>query len=268
MSHTLQFLLRHGYAVLFIGVFVEQIGLPLPAVPFLLAAGALAGAGQLDFALATALAVVAALLSDVVWYEIGRRRGGTVLRLLCRISLEPDSCVRRTEDLFARHSSRSLLVAKFIPGLNTAAPPLAGIFHMRFSRFLLFDGLGALVRAGTFAGLGYLFSDQLEGVAAQAGRLGTWLLALLLGGLAGYIAWKYVHRQRFLCQLRVARISPEELKQKLDAGEELVIVDLRHSLDFEAEPTTIPGALHFDPEEFDQRHHAIPRGRDIILYCT
>lgn len=268
MHEGIQFLIRHGYAVMFVCVFIEQMGLPLPAIPFLLAAGALAGAGQLNLTFAIGLAVAASLLSDMVWYEIGRRHGTKVLNLLCRISLEPDSCVRRTENVFARHGARSLLVAKFIPGLNTVAPPLAGIFQMRLSRFLLFDGLGALVWVGAFVGLGYLFSDQIEQVAAYALGLGTWLVVIVVGGLAAYIAWKYVQRQHFLRQLRIARITPEELKQRLDAGEDVVIVDLRQSLDFEAEPQTVPGALHMIAEELEQRHQEIPRDRDVVLYCT
>ena len=268
MDDAVHFLLRHGYIVLFVWVFAEQIGLPLPAAPFLFAAGALGGSGRLNLGLAIGVAVLASLLSDVTWYEIGRRRGSQVLQLLCRISFEPDSCVRRTEEVFARHGARSLLVAKFVPGLSTAAPPLAGIFRMRLRRFLLFDSLGALIWAGAFAGLGYLFSDQLEQLTAYALRMGASLAGVLAGCLAVYILWKYAQRHRFLRQLRIARIAPEELKRRLDDGEDVLIVDLRHSLDFEAEPHIIPGALRLPPEELERRHHEIPRDRDVVLYCT
>ena len=124
MDQVAEFLTRHGYLVLFGTVFVEQIGLPLPAIPILLAAGALARTGHMDFMPVVALALLASLTSDCIWYEIGRRRGGRVLGLLCRISLEPDTCVRKTESVFARHGTRSLLIAKFVPGLSTAAPPM------------------------------------------------------------------------------------------------------------------------------------------------
>ncbi len=268
MNETLGFLVRHGYTVLFVWVFAEQIGLPLPSVPLLLAAGALAGTGRLSLALVLGLPIFAALASDVLWYELGRRRGVKVLQLLCRISLEPDSCVRRTEDVFARHGARSLLLAKFIPGLNAAAPPLAGVFRMRPGRFLLFDLLGAVLWVSVFTGLGYAFSDQLERVADRALTMGIWLLVLLLGGLAGYIGWKFVLRQRFLRQLRIARITPEQLKRRLDAGENVVIVDLRHSLDFEAEPEVIPGAFRMDAAELEKADEQIPRDRDVVLYCT
>jgi membrane protein DedA with SNARE-associated domain len=268
MNEALAFVMRHGYSVLFVWVFAEQIGLPIPAIPILLAAGALAGAGHMNLGLALLLGVLASLISDVIWYEIGRRRGAKVLNLLCRISLEPDSCVRRTEGIFAKHGARSLLVAKFVPGLNTVAPPLAGIFQMRLSRFLLFDTGGALIWVSLFIGLGWLFSDQIELLAQQAARFGGGLMAVLLGGLGLYIAWKYWQRQRFLRSLRVARITADELKKMIDAGESPVIVDLRHGVDFEADPEIIPGAAHLATEDLEQVHDAIPRDRDIILYCT
>lgn len=267
MDEVIRFLVRHGYAVLFVWVAAEQIGLPLPAIPLLFAAGALAGAGKLNPGLAVGMAVLASLVSDLGWYEIGRRKGAKVLNLLCRMSLEPDSCVRRTENMFVRHGAPSLLVAKFVPGLSTAAPPLAGIFRMRLWRFVLFDGLGAVIWAGAFVGLGFLFSDRLERLAAQATRLGSWLMGVLLLALAAYIVWKYIHRQRFLHQLRIARITPAELMRKMDAGE-VIIVDLRHSMEFEAEPLTIPGAIRLDTDELEQRHEEIPRDREIVLYCT
>jgi membrane protein DedA with SNARE-associated domain len=268
VDETFQFLIRHGYTVLFVWVLAEQLGLPLPATPLLLAAGALAGAGEMNLALATGLAVLASLLGDVSWYEFGRRRGGKVLNMLCRISLEPDSCVRKTEGAFVRHGARSLLIAKFVPGLNTMAPPLAGIIGMRLWRFLIFDALGAFLYIGTFVGLGYVFSSQLEQVAARVASLGFSVLLICAVGLAAYIAWKYIQRRRFIRSLRIARISPEELNRKIESGEDVVVVDLRHSIDFEAEPRTIPGAIRLAPDKVEEGHSQIPRDRDIVLFCT
>jgi membrane protein DedA with SNARE-associated domain len=268
MDTTLQFVLRHGYALVFLVVLTEQAGLPIPAFPVLLAAGALAGQHKLSLPMALSLAVVAALFADFIWYELGRRRGHSILSLLCRISLEPDSCVRRTENLFARRGVRSLLVAKFIPGLSTAASTLAGLLRTRLWRFFAWDAGGALLWAGAFAGAGFIFSNQLDRVALYAQRLGAGLLALLVGSLAGYIGFKYYQRQRFIRTLRIARITPEELKRKLDAGEDMVVVDLRHSVEFESDDAKVPGAIHLDPEEIGQRHVEIPRDRDIVLYCT
>lgn len=268
MEETFQFLIRHGYSVLFFWVLGEQLGLPLPATPLLLAAGALAGSGRMNLWLAIAIAVFASLVSDVSWYHFGRRRGGKVLNLLCRISLEPDSCVRKTENAFVRQGGRSLLVAKFVPGLSTMAPPLAGIIGMQLGRFLFFDTAGALLYFGSFLVAGYVFSNQLEEVATRVAGLGFILLVIIVAALAGYIGWKYSQRRRFIRSLRIARITPEELRRKIEAGEEVVVVDLRHSLDFEAEPQTIPGAIRLAPEKIEEDHNRIPRDREIVLFCT
>ena len=268
MDDVTQFLIRHGGSVLFAVVLAEQAGLPIPAVPVLLAAGALAGAGKMNLALAVVLGVTACLLGDLLWYYLGRRRGAQVLTVLCRISLEPDSCVRRTEDFFARHGMRSLVLAKFIPGLSTVTPALAGLFGVSVERFLLYNGFGAFLWTAAFVVPGYLFSNQLEQVAAEAARLGSSLAVLVAGALALYIAYKYIHRQFLLRELRIARITPDELKFMLDAGHEPVIVDLRRPLDRQANPYSIPGALWMAVEDLEHRHHEIPRDRDVILYCA
>lgn len=257
-----------GYLAVFLSVLADQIGVPLPSMLLLVAAGGLAGLGQLNFALVIFLAVIASLLGDVLWYEIGRRRGAPVLGFLCRFSLEQDSCVRDTEENFIRRGAKSLLVAKFFPGLSTIAPPLAGIVGMRISRFLLFDGLGALIWATAFTGLGYLFSNQFEQITGYATRFGSLALIISIAGLIAYIALKFILRRRFLRQLMIARITSEELKQKLDDGEAVMIVDLRHRLDFESNPRVITGALRMAFEDLKARHDELPRDRDIILYCT
>lgn len=268
MKDILQLLVEHGYSVLFVWVLAEQLGLPLPAVPVLLAAGALAGAGHLSVWVALLLALLACLISDTVWYGFGRRKGAAVLNLLCRISLEPDSCVRRTEQLYERNGARSLLIAKFVPGLNTAAPPVAGMFGMGLGRFVTFDGVGALAWAGAFIGAGYIFSDQLEFMAEQATRLGTWLLVLVAVALAAYVMRKWWERRRFLKSIAEERITPEEVLRKLESGESVAIVDLRHPLDMLPDPRILPGAIRLTIEELEARHGEIPRDRDIILYCT
>jgi membrane protein DedA with SNARE-associated domain len=268
MGRTLHFLLQHGYIVVFAWVLLEQLGMPIPSIPVLLAAGALAGAGKLNLAWALFLAVFASLASDLCWFAAGRKRGAKVLGWLCKISLEPDSCVRRTEQVYLRYGARSLLVAKFLPGLSTVAPPLAGIFQMSCARFVLFDSAGALIWAGAYISAGYLLSNQLEDVAAYLAHLGIRLGALLLGSLAAFVLYKFIERERFLRSLRVARISPEELKQFMDSGENALVVDLRHSLDFEADPEAIPGALRIDPEDAETLPDQFPRDREIVLYCT
>ena len=268
MSTILDTLLRHGYLFLAAWVFVEQAGLPLPSLPILLAAGALCGTGRMNFAAALLCGVLATVVPDILWYELGRRKGIKVVQWLCRISLEPDSCVRRTEGLFEKQGARSLLFAKFLPGLNAVATPLAGIFQMRLRKFLLFDVAGASLWVGTYLGLGYLFSGQIERIAQHAAALGGWLLVLLASALAAYIVSKFLSRQKFIRNLRVSRISVEELKEKIDAGEELSIVDLRHALDFEASPETIPGAIHLDSRALTEKSETLPRDREVVLYCT
>lgn len=268
MKELIHFLEQHGHVVLFVVVAAEQIGLPIPAVPVLLAMGALAGIGRFSLGAALLVAALAAVVSDLVWFELGRRRGRSVLDWMCRISLEPDSCVRRTENLFERSGAPALLVAKFVPGLSTAAPPLAGLMGMSRARFLAFDVAGALLWAGTFLGAGHLFRSQLERAAEWAGRLGGWLVVVLGAPLAAYIAWKWVERQRFMRRLRVARIRPEELLAQIEAGQDVVIVDLRHVLEIELAGDKLPGALHIRPEELDLRHTEIPRDREVVLYCS
>jgi len=265
LGQAADFLIRHGYAVLFGWVLLEQMGLPIPSVPLLIAAGAMARAGRMNLMFAMALAFVAIILADLFWYSLGRYRGGRILKLLCRISLEPDSCVRRTENLFVRHGVLALLVAKFVPGLNTAAPSLAGIFRMPARRFMVFDALGAVFWVVTVTSLGLILGDQLEEIAL---RWGGWLVAVLAGGLAVYILWKFIQRRRFIRRLRMARITPMELMDKLTAGETVSIVDLRQPIDIEAFPQMIPGALRIGMEEIEDRHGEIPRDRDVVLYCS
>src|SRR5262245_21967455 len=165
MQEALDFLLQHIEMVVFLTVLAEQIGLPLPAIPVLLAAGAVAGDGQANLIVVTALSVAACLLGDMVWFELGRHRGRQTLSLLCRIALEPDACVRRTENFFLIHGIRALILAKFIPGLSTLAPALAGLFRISMGRFLLFNSAGALLWSFSFLLLGYVFSDQIGYVA-------------------------------------------------------------------------------------------------------
>lgn len=269
MNDAVQVLVQYGYVVLFAFVLAEQIGLPIPAVPVLLGVGALAGAGRMSLALAFGAVLAASLPPDLVWYELGRQRGGRVLGLLCRISLEPDSCVRRAEDLFTRSGRKALLVAKFLPGLSTVAPPLAGMVGVGRGQFIVLDSLGAIVWAGAWMGLGYLFSDALELVAARAGHLGNYVLLLVGAALASYVAIKFIQRQRFLRSLRIARITPDELKRRLDAGDDdLVVIDTRSALEVDTTPYAIRGAMWITADEIDQRHLEVPRDRDIVLYCT
>src|SRR2546430_8214965 len=207
MDAVVDVLVQYGYVVVFGWVFAEQIGLPLPAVPVLLAAGAVAGNGRLSVALVLVLAAVASLVSDTIWYWIGRVRGGRVLGWLCRISLEPDSCVRRTQRLFSARGARSLLIAKFVPGFSTAAPPLAGIVRMPLLQFLVFTGLGGLIWAGAFIGVGWLAAYQPELVASYAERFGNGVGVLVVVTIVGYVAGKVIMRRRFFGKVCIAPVT-------------------------------------------------------------
>ncbi len=261
------FLIQHGYTVLFFWVLAETMGIPIPSVPLLITVGALAGAGQMNLYLCIGIGVFAAFPGDIFWYFMGRRHGGKVLSLICRISLEPDSCVRRTENIFARFGARALLGTKFFPGLSAVSMPLAGITGMRVPRFLLFDGMGILLWASAYVLFGYLFSEELDRVLSYALGMGRVLLILVAGALSVYILRKYIARRRFLRQLSVARITPEELKRKLDAGEDIVVIDVRHSIDFEADPAIIPGAVRIPFEQMEGRTD-VPADREIVVYCS
>jgi membrane protein DedA with SNARE-associated domain len=268
MSAPVQFLLHHPYGTLFGIVLAEQLGVPLPSLPVLLAAGALAGMEKLSLGHSLALALLATVTADLIWFEAGRRRGNRVLTFVCKVSLEPDSCVRRTEDFFTRFGPRSLLFVKFVPGLGLMAVTLAGAFGLKRLRFLLFDVSGALVWAGTYLTLGYVFSGQIERATLAVTHLGITVAGIAASIAAGWVLWKYFQRRRFIRAIHMERISPEDLRRKIEAGEPVAIVDLRHRLDFDEDPRILPGALRFDAGELEARHQEIPRDRDVVLYCT
>ena len=268
MAEILDFLARHGPSVLFAAVFVEQIGVPLPASPWLLAAGALSVTGQPHWYSALAAGASGSMLADIIWFYLGRYKGQSVLNLLCRISLEPDSCVRRTRDLFTRYGMRGVIAAKFIPGLSTLAPPMAGNSGMKAPRFFFFDGFGSLLYTGVFILIGAVFSRQLDQVIQALDRLGTGALLLVAGLIALYIGNKYFQRQRLLKQLRMARITVDELHQKLETGENVTILDLRSAAEVERNPLLIRSAWHLTIDELKSRQQEIPRDRDIVLYCS
>jgi len=261
-------LLTYGYLLLFAWVLVEQLGVPLPAMPVLLAAGALSAQHELSFPLAFAAGLAAALTADTAWFLIGRRYGHHVLRLLCKLSMEPTICVRRTQDSFGRRRDLTLVIAKFVPGLATLAPPVAGQNGMGFGRFLFFDGIGSALWLTTLLVIGRFFGDLLRRNPSLLDWAGRFSGALLVLGVLGFFIGRVVRRRMVIKKLVAARLEPEELKKQLDAGEQVYIVDLRHPLELLPDPFTLPGAVHFSPESLAARHTEIPRDRDIVLFCT
>jgi membrane protein DedA with SNARE-associated domain/rhodanese-related sulfurtransferase len=265
MNEPLQFLTQHGAFVLFVVVLAEQIGFPVPAFLFLIAAGALVGTGQMSLGMAIGAGVLAAVMGDQLWYELGRRRGRRVLNWLCRISFEPSSCVSRTEEIFTRHGVRSLVIAKFIPGLSTIAPPLAGIVGLRLPQYLMYNGLGAVLWVSSGIGVGYAFSDQLEQAVSVVAYLGPAMGALILASVAVYVIAKALHRYRV--ERLVPRLTVQQVTEKIAAGEAPVIIDLR-SQRARREVPGIPGSLMSSVEEVIAGYRDLPRDRDVILYCA
>ena len=262
------FIRTYGYPALFGGMVLEQFVPPMPGEPLLLGAGALAGNGRLSLWLAAALALAGTVVGDLVWYEIGRIGGQRVLKWMCRMAIEPDTCVRNGAETLATHGASALLIAKFVPGLNSIGQPLAGALGMPRRRFVVFDVLGAVLWVGLYVGLGYAFHDQLAEAILLADRLGGWAVVIAAVAFGLYLGIKVIRRQLFLRELRIARISPEELGAKLGANEPVFIVDLRHELEVQDRPAMIRGAIRITPAELEQRHVAIPRDREVVVYCS
>ncbi len=261
-------LVQHGVAVLFAWAFAVQAGVPAPAVPMLVGAGALSGSGQMDLAVAVAAATAAAVGADVLWYSLGRTHGTRVLGILCRFSLDPDSLIRHAKERFTAHRVRYLIVAKFLPGVNPLAAGLAGIIPIRPDRFLLYATAGSLLWAGTWITLGYLCADVIALIATGAAPLGRPLLIVIAAALIAYIVLKFARRRRFLRHLRRARITAFDLRQRLDAGDHLVVADLRTALDIETAPYRIPGARWIPPDSLDQPRQVIPNASGVVFYCA
>jgi membrane protein DedA with SNARE-associated domain/rhodanese-related sulfurtransferase len=269
MTHDLIPLLsQYGLAIVFANVLIEQIGIPVPAIPTLVIAGALAAEGKLSAPLLFVVAMAACSLADVAWYVAGRRFGSRVMKLLCAISLTPDYCVSDTQARFERWGVNALVIAKFVPGLATIAPPLAGATRISWPRFLFFNGLGAALWVGAGVGGGMLLGPQMEKLLTRIDEIGSVAIVIIVALLAAYIAFKWWERRRFFSMLRMARITVDELYGLIDAGDKPVIVDVRSQTGRHLDPRRIPGALHVPLHAVDHHIKDLPRDREIIVYCT
>lgn len=268
MALSTHVLLMYGYVILFFWILVEQFGVPLPATPLLIAAGALSAEHRFSFGLALMLGVTATLMADTTWFLVGRRVGHHVLRLLCKLSLEPTVCVRKTQDSFGRRREITIMFAKFVPGLAMLAAPVAGENGMALGAFLFFDVIGATLWVTALLSIGRVFGDALKRDPSVLNWIGRFGGSLLILAVISFLVARLVRRRRFLKELLEARLEPAELKQLLDAGKQVFIVDLRHPLELLPDPFTLPGALHLSPEALTARSLEIPRDRDIVLYCT
>ena len=254
--------------MLFAWAFAVQAGVPAPAVPLLLGAGALSGSGQMSLALAVAAAVAATVGADVVWYSLGRSHGTQVLGILCRFSLDPDSLIRHAKERFAAHQTRYLIVAKFLPGVNPLAAGLAGAVPIPAARFLVSAGAGSLLWAGAWIGLGYLCAGAIGLVLSGAARFGKPLAIALGAAFVAHILLKFARRRRFLRHLGRLRITAAELARRLETGDPVMVFDLRTPLDVETAPYRIPGARWVPPEQLDDPQQLVARSREVVFYCA
>jgi membrane protein DedA with SNARE-associated domain/rhodanese-related sulfurtransferase len=259
---------EQGLLLVFAHVLLQQLGLPVPAEPTLVVAGSLAARGLLPLPGLVEVTWLAVLIADSIWYWMGRRYGNQVLRVVCRLALSPDSCVRTTEQTFTRWGLKSLAVAKFIPGFSMVAPPLAGAMRVRWSSFLLFDLAAAVLWSSVGIGAGLIFYRQVDRVLAALARLGGWAPVVGVILLATFVGWKWVQRRRFYRSLRMARISVNELKRLIDGGAKPVVFDVRTATAQQRDPQRIPGAIAFDLSQVDAVVAELFNEREVILYCN
>lgn len=262
------YLAHTTYPILFLSVFARQLCLPVPAILFLLSGGALAGAGRLSFTGILLMAVVGCLLGDLVWFEAGRLRGKRVLRLLCAVASDPSYCIRQSRASFAKNGLRVLLIAKFVPGLDGIAPPLAGMADARRIKFLLYDAGGAILWAGAYVGAGFIFAAQVDKIAQYVSTIANVLVLVFGIPLLFFFVWKLLQLIHMIRLLGPLHITPEKLKERLDSGEKIGVIDL---LRFEDDPEgsgAIPGAVRADPQEMRHKTQVVmPSDVDLVLYC-
>ena len=259
---------QYGLTLVFVNVLLERAGLPLPATPTLLVCGALAATGRLSPWSIFALALLACVIGDTLWYAAGRYYGRRVMSFLCRVSLSPDSCVRTTENRFERWGRLTLILAKFVPGLSTVARPLAGAMKLPLGSFELLNGLGSVLWAGAAIGTGMLFQTQIGLLLLRLRNFGTTLGELTLVAVLIYIAYKWWERRRYNSVLRLPRIEVDELRRLIATNAPPFIVDVRSALGREHDRRCIPGALEMSLDEVGARHAEFPMDREVVFYCA
>jgi membrane protein DedA with SNARE-associated domain/rhodanese-related sulfurtransferase len=267
MAQLVDLLQHYGLALVFVNVLLLQAGLPVPAYPTLIVTGALAARGNYSLAALLATAVAASLIADITWYALGRRVGGGVLKALCRMSLSPDSCVRKTETIFTRWGARSLAVAKFVPGFASVATAMAGVVRLSRWRFLVFDAIGAALWSGVAIALGYVFRNAVNEVITVFEAMGKVGLALIVVGFVAYVVAKWVQRQLFIRQLRMDRVTVHELRRLATEVDGVAVIDVRSPLS-QAATGRIPGALTIDVTNMKVELLAIEPKSDVVVYCA
>jgi membrane protein DedA with SNARE-associated domain/rhodanese-related sulfurtransferase len=267
MDSLLTALSHHGYSLLFAIVFVEAVGFPVPAAIAMLIAGAACARGALSPALAVTGAIAAMMLGDTLMFVLGRYTGWWLLGILCRISLNPESCILRSADSFYRRGRMLLVIAKFLPGINTMAPPLAGSMNMRAAQFLRLDLAGTALYIGTCMGLGFVFSGALEAITRGYHTFGRAVNGLVVLALVGYVGWQLWLWTRARPWETVPFVHPSEVAPLIASGD-AVIYDVRSHGYYERDATRIQGSTRLDPHAIQQRAPDVPAGKQIFLYCT
>lgn len=262
------YLAHTTYPIIFVAVLARQLCLPVPAILFLLAGGALAGTGKLSFSGILVASILGCVLADYVWYEAGRISGKRVLRLLCALATDPSYCIRRGRAIFEKRGARLLLVAKFVPGLDGICPPLAGMLGTKREVFLLFDAGGSLLWSAAYLSCGFLFAQQLDKVAQHIAVYANVLVLALGVPLLLFFVWRVAQLVRMIRLLRPLEISPEELKDQLSRGAKVGIIDLLQFEDDAQEVPGIPGAVRLDPPELRRKKRIhVPDDVDVVVYC-
>ena len=268
MAALTQYVVTYGLPLVFVIVLLEQLGAPIPAIPVLVVAGALSADRDFSAWGVLLVALGASLIADTVWFLLGRAQGQRILKLLCRISLSPDSCVRQTESVFERWGMPSLLVAKFIPGFSTVAPPMAGATKAGLDEFLLYDSGGAVLWAGSGIVAGLVFHRAIDRALAFLASIGSAAFAVLGVALVLFVGFKWWQRRAFYKFLRMARISVDDLHTLMDEGVNPIVLDVRTVKGRSLDPRRIRGASVLDVMNLDSALKDLPRDREIILYCT
>ncbi|KWZ48960.1 hypothetical protein WS73_11060 [Burkholderia savannae] len=263
---------RFGPLIVFVNVLAAAIGLPVPAMPTLVLFGAMAtlhpDALGAQLAPVLALAVLAALIGDTVWYVAGRHFGGRALKTLCKLSLSRDSCVKKTERFFGRWGVRVLAVARFIPGLSLISVPMAGALGTRYRTFVGYDGLGALLWAGCGVAVGFVFARQIDWLFTGANQLGRAVLAVIVALLALYTAVRWMRRRALIRQLANARIDVDELDRLLQTDSAPIVFDTRSAEHRKLDPYAIPGAQFADERNLRDIVARYPATQKFVIYCS
>jgi membrane protein DedA with SNARE-associated domain/rhodanese-related sulfurtransferase len=249
-------------------VLAHQIGIPIPALPFLIWAGSAASGDPVLLAQAFVLSTLVGTAGNLPWYWAGRRYGHRVLGLVCRITLSPDSCVRQTESAFERRGPAMLVLARFLPGFEAVAPPLAGALRLGMSDFLLYDSAGSALRAGAGLALGVAFRDEVGWLLDWLSALGGHAMLALIALLAAYALYRLAQRWLFLRSLRTARISVQELAGMMSRGDNPVVLDVRTRSHRQADARRIPGAHAVDLGALERTLSAVSRDGEVVVYCA